>query len=261
MSITRAQREKHASDETHVYRYWHRLRERFSHIFESPNSQRAYHFLNDLLKQEVSGRRILEIGCGGGAFAERLSSFGATYVYAIDISEIRIEQAKAREVPGKLEYAIADASQALPGRFDVIVGQAVLHHLDYQKVLQQLVGDNLQRPGLLIFLEPLGENWFMRLFRRFSRKAHTPDEHPFDRHDLAWLRRTFPGFLLMPFNFVSLPLGALSSLLFKRPDTHLMQIADGIDWYLARHVFWLHAYFRFAIFVIHLPESAPVDSS
>ena len=29
MSMTRAQREKHASDETHVYRHWHRLRERF----------------------------------------------------------------------------------------------------------------------------------------------------------------------------------------------------------------------------------------
>ena len=86
MNMTRAQREKHASDETQVYRHWHRLRERFSHIFESPNSQRAYHFLSDLLKQEVSGRRILKSAVVEGNLLN-VSHLLAQHMYMLSISQ------------------------------------------------------------------------------------------------------------------------------------------------------------------------------
>jgi SAM-dependent methyltransferase len=136
------------------------------------------------------------------------------------------------------------------GVFDVIIGKAVLHHLDYQEVLLRLSRDNLTEHGHIIFYEPLGSNWFMRVFQRFSKSAHTEDERPFELQDLTWLGSTFPGFRLIPVNFLSLPLGALSSLFFRRPDNIMLRAADRIDRFLAQRVPPLHAHFRYGIFII-----------
>ncbi len=246
---TRAEREKHASDETPVYENWHHLQRRFTHIFDCPNSRRSDGVQKMLLQTRIAGASVLEIGCGGGAFAERISHMGAAYVLATDISEVWIGEAKAREIAGVLEYEVADASQPFTGQFDLIVGHAVLHHIDYQEVIARLIHDNLKPGGMMFFYEPLASNWIMRIFRHFSKHAHTPDERPFDRQALAWILMRYPAFYLIPFNFVSIPFGAISSFLFRSPDNALMRIADRIDRYLANHARFLRAYFRTAILV------------
>jgi hypothetical protein len=101
----------------------------------------------------------------------------------------------------------------------------------------------------MVFYEPLADNWIMRLFRRLSKHAHTADERAFNHRDLAWIRSHFAHFYLIPFNFLSIPLGALSSLLFPSADNALLGLADSLDWFLAQHVRWLHGYFRIALFV------------
>src|SRR5207253_361772 len=114
---TRSAREQAASDTSNVYDNWHKLSKRYSHIFECPNTKRAVQQFDELLRQSISGKRVLEIGCGAGHLARRLSSFGAAYVLAVDISETRIKEAKVHEVPGALEFAVADMSQPLEGVF------------------------------------------------------------------------------------------------------------------------------------------------
>jgi len=245
---TRSAREQAASDASNVYDNSHKLSKRYSHIFACPNTRRAVQHFDELLRQSVLGKRVLEIGCGTGDVARRLASFGAAYVLAVDISETRIKEAKAHEIPGALEFAVADMSQPLEGIFDVIVGRAILHHLDYQEVLVRLSRTNLSEHGMMIFYEPLGSNPLMRLFQWWSRHAHTEDEHPFERRDLRWLKKTFPDFTLIPVNFLSLPLGALSSLIFKKPDNWMLRVADRVDQVLA-HVPWLRPYFRYGIFI------------
>ncbi len=247
--ITRAEREKYATDETQVYQHWHQLHDRFAHIFTCPNSQRAEYMLDTLLRKVIVDKRVLEIGCGAGAFAERLTALGAAYVYATDISETRIAEAKVHELPGVREYVVADVSQPLAGQFDLILGRAVLHHLDYQEVLCRLRRHNLAPGGIMLFYEPLADNWLMRLFRRVSKHAHTSDERAFDHCDLAWIRQHFAQFYLIPFNFISIPLGALSSLVFPSADNALLGVADMLDWFLAQHVPWLYGYFRIALLV------------
>jgi hypothetical protein len=69
----------------------------------------------------------------------------------------------------------------------------------------------------------------------------------------AWLRATFANFTLLPFKDVSLPAGAISSLLLKKPDNLLLCVVDRADTLLARQVAWLPARFRVAIFVIRKP--------
>jgi len=246
---TRSAREQAASDASNVYDNWHKLSKRYSHIFACPNTRRAVQHFDELLRQSVLGKRVLEIGCSTGDVARRLASFGAAYVLAVDISETRIKEAKAHEIPGALEFAVADMSQPLEGIFDVIVGRATLHHLDYQEVLVRLSRTNLSEHGVMIFYEPLGSNPLMCLFQWWSRHAPTEDEHPFEWRDLRWLKKTFPDFTLIPVNFLSLPLGALSSLIFKKPDNWILRVADRVDQVLA-HVPWLRPYFRYGIFIV-----------
>jgi len=57
------------------------------------------------------------------------------------------------------------------------------------------------------------------------------------------------GSTLLPFNDVSLPAGAISSLLLKKPDNLLLGMADRADTLLARQVAWLPARFCVAILV------------
>ena len=251
MQNTRAERERVLTNQGDVYQHWERLRRRFHYIFECPNSVWGDHVFNDMLRSAVAGKRVLEIGCGSGWFTKQLSQFGASYVYAVDISNAQIVKAKQHtKNPGLCEYNVIDVSIPFSGVFDVIIGQGVLHHLNYQEVLTRLIHENLSQNGLLFFYEPLGENWLIRLYHQFSKHSHTPDERPFKKHDLKWLHETFPGFTLTPINFVSLPLAAILSFIIKQPDNALLQGADRIDRFLARHARWIHPYFRCAIFSI-----------
>lgn len=248
--IDRSTRERMASDESNVYEEWHKLRERYRHIYQSPNTRRFQQALQDRLQQEAPGKRVLEIGCGGGGGSHELALCGAASVLGMDISHSRIAYAQAYNAHPACTFVVMDVSHPIEGSFDLIFGRAVLHHLDYQEVLQRLYHDNLNPGGMMIFSEPLGENLLLRLFRYFSKHAHTDDERAFDRHDLAWIQHTFAGLELLPCNYLTIPLGALSSLICRSPENWLLRIADRIDVYLTQHAPWLHLRFRYAALVI-----------
>jgi 2-polyprenyl-3-methyl-5-hydroxy-6-metoxy-1,4-benzoquinol methylase len=248
--MNRSTREQLASDESTVYDTWNLWWTRYRHIFESPNTRRFQQTFECLLQQEAPGKHVLEIGCGYGGVAQRIASYGAASVLATDISQRFIAYAKEHNEHAYLHYALLDVSLPIEGIYDLIVGRAILHHLDWREVLPRLYSDNLAPGGLMIFSEPLSDNVLMRLFRHFSKQAHTEDERAFNRYDLAWMKHHFSDFSLLPGNYLSLPLGAVSSLLFKHPDNWLLRLADRMDMLLARHVTWLHARFRCALFVI-----------
>jgi SAM-dependent methyltransferase len=231
----RSRREKMLADETDVYERWFALRSKYGHIFDSPNSVRAEHTLKKLLQQSVPGKCVLEIGSGSGWYTVQLTNFGASYVLGTDISERRIALAKQRGLSDLRDYTVADLSEPFEGYFDVIVGRAILHHLNYQEVLQRLSSDNLHEHGLMLFYEPLGSNWLMRLFRRVSRNVHTLDERAFYKRDLTWMWKTFPEFTMIPVNYLSLPLSVVTSFLFENLNNLLLRFADRVDSLLARH--------------------------
>lgn len=244
----RAERERRAYDEDGIWDEAHRWHMRFKHVFHTPNTVRVEGLFDEKVRTSGIGKRCLEIGCSSGVTASKLIEDGAAYVFGVDISEKFLMEAKRKEIKGRMEFAVADIQKPLEGRFDVIFGRGILHHVDYRKTLVRLHRDNLNPGGSMYFVEPLGSNLLMRLYYIIAPRAHTPDERPFFRNDLRWLRENFPGFRLIPMNYASLPLGIVSSFLFRRPDNPLTRLGDRIDTWIAGRIPFLVPNFRAAVF-------------
>ena len=89
--------------------------------------------------------RVLDVGCGTGAFAVELASL-AVHVDALDRSPAMIEQAR-RVAPSNVTCVLADLLQEpLPhARYDAIVSVSALHHMPLHEALPRLAG--ALRPG------------------------------------------------------------------------------------------------------------------
>ena len=146
-----------------------------------------------LVYDGCAGKRVLEYGCGPGSQSFELARRGAK-VTGIDISPVAIEIARAdAERQGlAIEFAVmnAESTTFADGSFDLIVGGAILHHLDLDRAYAELA--RLLAPGgRAVFIEPLGHNALINLYRKMTPEQRTPDEHPLLRSDLSHARRAF----------------------------------------------------------------------
>jgi SAM-dependent methyltransferase len=248
--MSRAEREKRAYDEDRVFEVSHGWHVRFRHVFECPNTRAHELLFDELVRSAAAGGRVLELGCADGANAEAMLGLGARSVRGVDISESLIARAREREAQGRLEFLRRDATEPIDGSYELIVGRAILHHLDYRELLPRLHARNLAPGGTMLFMEPLAGHPLIRLFRIMAPAAHTADERSFERDDLLWLGRTFARAEIVPFNFLSLPAGLVSSLLFGKADNALTRLADRLDRWLARSAPRLGPRFRQALVII-----------
>jgi len=90
-------------------------------------------------------RRVLDVGCGAGAFAAQLAQ-RSEQVDALDRSAEMIEEAK-RRTPGNVNCVLADVlADPLPGKdYDAIFSISALHHMPLQDSLPVL--EAALRPG------------------------------------------------------------------------------------------------------------------
>lgn len=158
---------------------------------------------------ELSGRRVLDYGCGHGMAAVVLARRGAA-VTAFDLSDEYLREAARRAGANGVRVAFVKADgHALPfvdGTFDAVWGNAILHHLDLTIAGRELI--RILRPGgVAVFCEPWGDNPLLALVRRrfpYPGKARTPDERPLRSRDLARLRESFPGLEVEGFQLLSM---------------------------------------------------------
>ena len=97
---------------------------------------------------DVTGRRVLDAGCGEGYLARILAARGAR-VTGIDLSPQLIALARAKDTAGAIEYRVADLSAPLPadaGRFDAIASYLVLNDMEDYRGFATTVGQ-LLTPG------------------------------------------------------------------------------------------------------------------
>ena len=103
------------------------------------------------------GKNILDIGCGGGLFAESLAELGAN-VTAIDSSEasIKVANTHAQLSQKKIDYRQVDfltfAQQMTKKEqmFDVVTAMEMIEHVDDQKLYIQCMASLLKPGGYLV---------------------------------------------------------------------------------------------------------------
>lgn len=150
--------------------------------------QRSTRFYHDYLAARCDGERVLEYGCGPGSAAFFLAEHGAS-VTGIDISPVAIEQATGEAqqhgLGDRVKFDVMDAESLDfdDDSFGLVCGTGILHHLDLDSAYRELA--RVLRPdGLGVFLEPLGHNPAINLYRRRTPHLRTEDEHPLLMPDL-----------------------------------------------------------------------------
>jgi SAM-dependent methyltransferase len=130
--------------------------------------------------------------------------------------------------------------------FDMVIGEGILHHLDLEQSYTE-ISRVLKPGGLAVFMEPLGHNIAMRLFRYFTPKMRTDDEHPLLKRDLDLADRFFSQTRFDYYHLTSF--GAL--LFLKTPWFYkFVGWGDRIDQRLFRAMPWLGLHSWYAIMVL-----------
>lgn len=84
-----------------------------------------------MLPQDLSGTRILDAGCGTGAFAMEAARRGARVV-AIDVAATLVELARERKPadvdPASVEFLVGDMLDPELGRFDYVIAMDSMIH-------------------------------------------------------------------------------------------------------------------------------------
>ncbi len=140
-----------------------------AHRWWDPDGEfRPLHQINplrlDWIDQQagLSGKRVLDVGCGGGILTESMARRGADTL-GIDLSPkpLRVAQLHAMEagVDG-LEYrevAAEDLAAEWPARFDVVTCMEMLEHVPEPASVVQACA-RLVKPGGWIFFSTLNRN-------------------------------------------------------------------------------------------------------
>ena len=150
------------------------------------------------LPEDLSGRRILDAGCGTGALAIECARRGADVV-GIDISpqliSIAIERAP-RDVHGKVRFLSGDMLDPGLGRFDHIVSMDVLIHYESDQIAVAAAGLAERATQSLIFTFAPGTPLLRTaraVGRLFPRSDRSPTIVPVAHGDLrARLSRSVP---------------------------------------------------------------------
>lgn len=98
--------------------------------------------LLDWLPADLSGKRVLDAGCGTGLLSVEAARRGAD-VYAVDLSATLIEHARERlpsDLPGRIEFAIGDMLAPEQGDFDHIVSMDSIIHYEPDDALDVIAG-------------------------------------------------------------------------------------------------------------------------
>jgi ubiquinone/menaquinone biosynthesis C-methylase UbiE len=211
----------------------------------------------DFLFRNCKDSTVIEYGCGTHSHAFALAEREAQLVTAIDISPVAIEIAeatsRAKSVRGNLTFKIMNAEELEfdESSIDLIFGSGILHHLDIEKSLSSMVRV-LHPSGKAIFIEPMGYNIFINLFRKLTPNIRSKDEHPLLHKDLVLFKKYFKNVEVKYFYLTSI----LASLLVGYPGFKI--ILDCLE-YLDRLLFKIPL-LRYQAWQVLISLSEPIKS-
>ena len=133
-----------------------------AHRWWDPNSEfRPLHEINplrlDWIDQHVglNGKRVLDVGCGGGILAEAMAARGAD-VTGIDLSEKPLGVARMHlyESGQKVDYrqvAAEDLAREMPSAFDAVTCMEMLEHVPDPSSIVRACAQLVKRGGQVFF--------------------------------------------------------------------------------------------------------------
>ena len=139
-----------------------------AHRWWDPNSEfKPLHDINplriDWIDQSVglAGKRVLDVGCGGGLLSEGMAARGAN-VTGIDLSEKPLGVARLHllESGQKVDYRLISVEQMaeeMPGQFDAVTCLEMLEHVPNPASVIAACA-RLVKPGGQVFLSTLNRN-------------------------------------------------------------------------------------------------------
>ena len=146
--------------------------EKFSQVahkwWDTSSEFKPLHDINplrlDYISQQaggLAGKRVLDVGCGGGILSEGLARAGAE-VLGIDLAKksLKVAQLHALESGVAVSYrcvAVEDLAAEAPGSFDVVTCMEMLEHVpDPQSVVRACA--TLVKPGGAVCFSTLNRN-------------------------------------------------------------------------------------------------------
>ncbi len=109
--------------------------------------------IGEALPTDLSGQRVLDIGCNAGFYAIEMKRRGAAYVLGIDEDPFYLAQARfAAEISGfAIEFrqmSVYDVA-ALGERFDLVLFMGVLYHLRHPLLALDLIREHVAADRLV----------------------------------------------------------------------------------------------------------------
>lgn len=183
----------------------------------------------DMINGFVRGKRILECGCGVNSYAYELAAV-VDQIHGIDISDEAVRQSREQAERGGLKNCRFDIMNAesldFPdATFHFVFGVGIIHHLDLA-VFYKEAARVLRTDGRMLFMEPLGYNPFINLYRKLTPRLRTPDEHPLLKKDLDLIHEYFGEVHVRYYHFFTLLTVPLRNTPLFKP---VLRVFEAID--------------------------------
>ncbi len=150
---------------------------------------------------------ILDYGCGIGPTIEKVINFRPKKITGIDISDISINKAKEKFKNSNIKIELlvdnCEKTKFANSQFDLVYGLGILHHLEFSKCIDE-ISRILKTNGSLLFIEPLGTNPIINLYRFFTPSSRSKDEHPLTIKDFNLIKEKFKSVNIKYYGFMTL---------------------------------------------------------
>jgi len=109
----------------------------------------------------LSGKKVLDVGCGGGILAESMAASGAD-VLGIDMGKAPLTVAKLHAMEAEIELhyrqvTVEELAEEMPGQFDAVTCMEMLEHVpDPASIIRAC--HKLVKPGGDVFMSTINRN-------------------------------------------------------------------------------------------------------
>ncbi|MCU0226288.1 MAG: class I SAM-dependent methyltransferase [Bryobacterales bacterium] len=200
-----------------------------------------------LARLDLSGKHVLDYGCGTGDFGLWMATAESANVTFLDLSANAVAVCLLRaEASGVAHLCAGEARDAAnlscfpDASFDVVYGCASLHHtLKYPGAWRELLRV-LKPDGALVLTETYGNNRLLNVLRRWNwRRSNLPQEQGedviFDDTHLAVLRQSFTTVQVRPMHLLAMAKRPLRGRYDARWVRAVLSVLDAAD----RALLWL----------------------